>query len=134
MQFNDVHIFTFICINTGTAGGFFFSKLGDYHEKQAMWEYARSGRASEMDGTGLDKETENGASENKRDKNKGSSKDISEEDDPEVEKSKGLRQTENDGSIWLRLKRDKLYREKYILTMAYFLSFLMLVCFNKHCL
>lgn len=90
--------------------------------------------ASEMDGTGLDKETENGASENKRDKNKGSSKDISEEDDPEVEKSKGLRQTENDGSIWLRLKRDKLYREKYILTMAYFLSFLMLVCFNKHCL
>lgn len=87
-----------------------------------------------MDGTGFDEKTENGPSDNKRDKNKGSSKDISEEDDTEVEESKGLRQTEKEGSIWLRLKRDKLYREKYILTVAYFLSFLMLVCFNKHCL
>lgn len=82
-----------------------------------------------MDGTGFDEKTENGPSDNKQDKNKGSSKDISEEDDIEVEESKGLRQTEKEGSIWLRLKRDKLYREKYILTMAYFLSFLMLVCF-----
>lgn len=87
-----------------------------------------------MDGTGLDNETKNGASENKRDKNKGSSKDISDEDATEVEESKGLRHTENEGSIWLRLKRDNVYRKKYILTMAYFLSFLMLVCFNKHCL
>lgn len=135
MQFNGVHIYTFICINMGIAWFvLFFSKLGIYHEKQAMWEYARSDRASEMDGTGFDEKTENGPSDNKRDKNKGSSKDISEEDDTEVEESKGLRQTEKEGSIWLRLKRDKLYREKYILTMAYFLSFLMLVCFNKYCL
>lgn len=99
-----------------------------------MGEYARSRRASEMDGTGSDEKTENGASENKRDKDEGSSKDILEEEDHGVEESKVGRQAENEGSLWLRLKRDKLYRKKYILTIAYFLSFLILVCLNKHCL
>lgn len=100
-----------------------------------MFRYTRCikpRRAQEMDGPRSDEKTENGASENKRDKDEGSSKHVLEEDGHVVEESKVLRETGNEERLWRRLKRDKLYRKRYILTMAYFSTFLIVVGLNKH--
>lgn len=100
-----------------------------------MFRYTRCikpRRAQVMDRPRSDKKTENGASENKRDKDEGSRKHVLEEDGHFVEESKVVRETGNEERLWRRLKRDKLYRKRYILTMAYFSTFLIVVGLNKH--
>lgn len=66
-----------------------------------------------------------GSSEIKRDHDENSGKDISAFDC--VEDKKLNPRKNNERSLWFLLKRDKIYRKKYILTVAYILSFLTLV-------
>lgn len=46
-----------------------------------------------------------------------------------VEDKKTTARKKNEKSLWFLLKRDKIYRKKYILTVAYILSFLTLVSY-----
>lgn len=66
-----------------------------------------------------------GSSEIKRDHDENSGKDMSAFDC--VEDKKLNARKNNERSLWFLLKRDKIYRKKYILTVAYILSFLTLV-------
>lgn len=59
------------------------------------------------------------------DENENSGKDISTFDCVEDKKTNARKK--NERSLWFLLKRDKIYRKKYILTVAYILSFLTLV-------
>lgn len=75
----------------------------------------------------LFKEEKTGSSEITRDhdENDNSGKDISTFDCVEDKKTNARKK--NERSLWFLLKRDKIYRKKYILTVAYILSFLTLV-------
>lgn len=66
-----------------------------------------------------------GSSEIKRDLDENSGKDISVFDCADDKKTTVRKK--NERSLWFLLKRDKIYRKKYILTVAYILSFLTLV-------
>lgn len=75
-----------------------------------------------------DEKTGSSSSEIRRDRDENSGKDISSVDSVEDEKTNARK--ENERSLWFLLKRDKIYRKKYILTVAYILSFLTLVSFQ----
>lgn len=68
-----------------------------------------------------------GSSEIKRDHDENSSKDTCTSAFDCVEDKKTTARKKNEKSLWFLLKRDKIYRKKYILTVAYILSFLTLV-------
>lgn len=75
-----------------------------------------------------DEKTGSSSFEIRRDRDENSGKDISSVDSVEDEKTNARK--ENERSLWFLLKRDKIYRKKYILTVAYILSFLTLVSFQ----
>lgn len=72
--------------------------------------------------------TGNGFTKIKRDHDENSGKDISGFDCVDDKKTNARKK--NERSLWFLLKRDKIYRKKYILTIAYILSFLTLVSFQ----
>lgn len=72
--------------------------------------------------------TGNGFTKIKRDHDENSGKDISGFDCVDDKKTNARKK--NERSVWFLLKRDKIYRKKYILTIAYILSFLTLVSFQ----